>query len=240
MFVKVTAELAGPIALSAEGIAPNLDAIVECVVAGKALTIADSSNGNRHAIDRTRPRGQPVEKPGQLPTPIKREWVDGLPIPRVSSGIIEKLPESAEHYHCAFPIERASMLKESQRTKIPQTGGPYKSMRLPLRLSHTRRIVWFAELYRSPGRAPMCELRKILRKVTTIGKKSAYGYGAVSKWTVEPTELDASWIHSGVLMRPLPISLVTDGIQGAMRSYGAVCGPYWQSNLFRERWVPVW
>jgi hypothetical protein len=239
MFVKVTAKLASPIALSPEGAPPHLDAICELVMARKSRSIAESKNGHRHAIDVAKMRGQPVEAPGQLPIPIVRERVDGLPIPRCSQGIIDASPQVAEHYHCAFPLERAGMLAEKQRTVLQQTGGPYKSMRLPLRISNTPSVVWFAQLRRRAGKSPMNELRGILRKVSTIGKKSNYGYGLVSEWLVEPTDIDAVWICEGVLMRPLPVSVVPEGTLGAMRSYGAVCGPYWQSSFFVERFVPI-
>lgn len=235
--VKVTAHLLSPLALSPDGVPPHLDALCELVMARKALSIADSSNGHRHAIDRSRPRGQPVETPGQLPIPIVRERVDGLPIPRCSQGIIADSRETAEHYHCAFPVERAQLLSTKSRTTLATTGGTYKSMRLPLRIISVPSVVWFAELREQPAR-----LRGILRKITTLGKKAVYGYGLVGEWRVESTDIDAAWFAESsagkVLMRPLPISIVNDSVLGKRRDFGAVCGPYWQANLFVDRWSP--
>jgi hypothetical protein len=232
-FVKVTAHLISPVALSPEGEAPHLDAICELVLAQHTRSIAASSNGNRHLLDVAKIRGQEVSAQGQLPIPIVREKVDGIPVPRCSFGIMEKTQETAEHYHCAFPIERAIEVSEKERIQIRTTGGVYKSVRLPLRLSTTSRIVWFAELRESP-----CKLRKLVNQIETLGKKSVYGYGRVSEWTVEETDIDASWFHGGVLMRALPISVVSDDIQGKRRSYGAVAGPYWQRSFFVDRYVP--
>lgn len=141
--------------------------------------------------------------------------------------------QAVEHYHCAFPIERAIALAEKERIQINTTGGVNKSIRLPLRLSRTTRVVWFAELRDSPS-----VLRKLLNRVETLGKKAAYGYGRVSQWDVEETDVDASWFHSGVLMRALPIAAVCDDVQGKRRSFGAVAGPYWQASFFVDRYVP--
>ncbi len=229
--VKVTAELCAPLALSPDGSAPHLDAICESVMARKAKAIAESRNGHRHSIDTNRPRGQPVRMPGQLPIPIIREKVGGLPIPRCSQGIIEQVKEQVSHYHCAFPLDRAGMLTEKQRTTIATTGGSYKSIRLPLRLVDTARVVWFAELRESPSK-----LRRILKRVPAIGKKTSQGYGVVTSWAVELTDIDAAWFCGGVLMRPLPLSAVPADILGKRRGFGAVCGPYWQADLFVERW----
>lgn len=236
--VKVTAQLASPLALSPDGAPPHLDALCELVMARKSLSIASSSNGHRHRLDTTRPRGQAVAEPGQLPIPILRERVDGLPVPRCSQGIIEQTHEAVEHYHCSFPIERAELLEPKQRTVIAPASGLYKSQRLPLRIVNTSRVVWFAEL-----REGAVRLRQILKRIDTIGKKSVYGYGLVSQWTVEPTDIDASWFmdsHDGpILMRPLPLSVVPDSAIGKRRCFGAVCGPYWQADFFCDRWVPA-
>ncbi len=233
-FVKVTAHLLTPVALSPEGNAPHLDAICELVLSRHTRAIAESSNGHRHQLDVAKIRGAPVDVQGQLPIPIVRERVDGIPIPRCSFGIMEATHETVEHYHCAFPIERALQIEEKERIQIQTTGGVNKSVRLPLRLSRTTRIVWFCEIREKPS-----VLRKILNRIDCLGKKSAYGYGQVAEWIVEPTDVDACWFHGGVLMRALPVSAVSDDVHGKRRSFGAVAGPYWDAKWFVERYVPT-
>lgn len=244
MFAKITAHLASPLALSADGVPPHLDALCEYIMSRKARSIAESRNGHRHPVAVTIP-GQPVDRQGTLPIPIIREWADcgdGLkcPIPRVSQGIIEPGKERVEHYHSAFPLERAGSLAEKQRTTVATTGGPMKSHRLPLRINDTSRVVWFAELRDAKGRgkSPMSELRKILKRVHSIGKKTSQGFGVVSAWQVEATDIDASWTHNGVLMRPLPLTLADSNISGKRRCFGAVAAPYWQADFFCDRYVP--
>lgn len=247
MYAKITAYLSSPLALSPGGVPPHLDALCEYVMSKKARAIKESSNGHRHPVAVTIP-GQPVDKQGTLPIPIVRVWNDcgnGLkcPIPRVSQGIIEPSKESVTHYHSAFPLERALSLTEKQRTTVATTGGPMKSHRLPLRVVDTNRVVWFAELRDRTKNSrrrcsPMSELRKILKQVPFIGKKTSQGFGLVSEWLVEATELDASWIYEGVLMRPLPLSLAKDVLHGKHRCFGAVAAPYWQADFFCERFIP--
>jgi hypothetical protein len=233
--VKVTAHLDSPLALSPEGWAPHLDALCEFVRAGKMRTI-DESSGGMHLHDRGRRRGDPVSKPGQIPIPIARRFECGLPIPLCSFGIVCGR-EFAEHYHTSFPTGRASMLEESQRTVIAATGGPYKSFRLPLRMCDTPAVVWFAVLREQPK-----ELRRDLRQIHHLGKKSRYGYGLVREWEIETINQDLSWFAESddgpVLMRSLPRELVSSNVVGKRASFGAVCGPYWQRDLWREIWEP--
>lgn len=247
MFAKITAHLSSPLALSPDGVPPHLDALCEYVMSKNARSIAESINGHRHPVAVTIP-GQPVDRQGTLPIPIVRVWTDcgdGLrcPIPRVSQGIIEPSKESVTHYHSAFPLERALSLTEKQRTTVATTGGPMKSHRLPLRVVDTNRVVWFAELRdratNSRRRSsPMSELRKLLKQVHSIGKKTSHGFSIVSEWIVEGTELDASWSYEGVLMRPLPLSLAEGVTCGKRRCFGAVAAPYWQADFFCNRLVP--
>lgn len=231
--VKVTAHLVSPLALSPDGQAPFLDAICEFVMASRMRSIHESSNG-RHKLDFVRRRGQEVETPGQIPIPIARRFVDGLPIPLCSAGIYAETPQRVEHYSRRFPTEMASLLSPDDRGVLQATGGPFKSFRLPLRIVDADRVVWFAVLCESPTR-----LRSLLTKhVACIGKKTSQGFGVVWRWEVEPIEHDWSWFADGVLMRPLPVSVAPTDLRGFRRTFCGVCQPYWQRSLFREAVTP--
>jgi len=237
--VKVIAELVSPIALSPTGQAPHLDALVIVAMCRHLSQIRESEKHN------IQPRGQAISEQGQVPIPIRQTWVEQggkrFPIPHCSAGIIEATTESVEHYHCSFPTSRAQLIREDQRTKIARGGGTYKSFRLPLRKSDTQKVVWFAELREKKelnNRSPMSELRKRLKQIDFIGKKSAYGNGHVSQWTVEETDMAGHWICDGVLMRPLPVSLVPTETAGKRRSFGAVAAPYWQADFFTDCYLP--
>jgi hypothetical protein len=231
--VKVTAHLVSPLALSPDGQAPFLDAICEWALSCKMRTIEECSDG-RHALDRTRRRGQEVERPGMIPIPIERITVDGLPIPLCSSGIYAETPQRVEHYSRRFPTERASMLAPDERGVMQTSGGTFKSFRLPLRIVDTDRVVWFAAIRERPGR-----LRQLVSKVHGIGKKTSQGYGTVWRWEVEPIERDLSWWADGVLMRPLPASIaLPSNARGYRNSFCGVTPPYWDRKFYREAVTP--
>lgn len=233
--VRITAHLAGPVVLSPDGRLPHLDAVCEFALAGKLRTIAEVSGG-RHRFDPLRPRGMPVAEPGQIPSPFVRERIDGLPVARVSFGIAVG-KEDVAHFSRAFPMERAGLLEEDQRIKIATTGGPYRSFRLPLRLLHCGRIVWFGLL-----REKASVLWHVLRGIDAVGKKSAHGWGRVARWEVESIDEDLSWFAPSevgpVLMRALPAGAVPEGTVGARRTVCGVVAPYWQRDFWREAWEP--
>lgn len=237
--VKVTAEVVTDIALSPLGFAPNLDALCCLAMARSMRSVRESIKHN------IQPHGCDVEEQGQIPIPIRQTWIDQggkrYPVPHCSSAIIESVKEYREHYHKSFPAYHADLLEEKQRTKFPRGGGVLKSIRLPLRKSRTQKVVWFAELRtgKELGRAPASKLRCLLKRIEFLGKKTSQGHGQVARWTVEKTDTEAHWIHEGVLMRPLPISLVPKETKGKRRSFGAVAAPYWQADFFTDCFVPV-
>ena len=242
MFVKVTAELASPLCLSDDGVPPHLDAICEFALAGRAKSINESRNGHRHPIAKDIP-GQPVKQQGTLPIPIRRTWCDSgrgfrVPVPHCTQGILPPTRQTSEHFHCSFPIDRAWMLREKDQTVHSAGGGPLKSHRLPLRITQADRVVWFAELRRKKGRSPMSELRVLLRReVWSVGNKTAFGFGVVGKWIVEPAQIDSTWVIDGVLMRPIPLAVFGEA-SGYRRCFGAVSSPYWQRDYWCERVIP--
>ncbi len=230
--VKVTAWLCSPLALSPEGVAPRLDAVVEWSMSNKMRTIHEDSGG-RHSAEFVRPRGKPIEKPGQIPIPIERKFVAGLPIPMCSDGIFVG-NERVEHYSCKFPNEMAAMLADDERVVMRSGGGVYKSWHLPLRIVDCDCVVWFAMI-----RDKKTRLRHELKRVQYIGKKTPQGYGQVEKWDVEDADKDYSWWADGVLMRPLPVGVdIPDGARGYRPSFGGVCPPYWQRDFWREMITP--
>lgn len=237
--VKVTAELATDIAITPQGAGTELDGLCYLQMCRHLGSIKKSG---KHEVQA---KGDRVRIQGQIPIPIRQTWVDQdgsrFPVPHCSAAIIEATPEYKQHYHKSFPSHHSDKLSESQRTKFPRGGGVLKSIRLPLRKSQTRRIVWFAELRtkKEIGRSPMSWLRGILKNVEFLGKKTSQGHGMVSNWTVEATEIEAHWTNGGVLMRTLPLSVVAESTKGKRRSFGSVAAPYWQADFFCNCYVPV-
>lgn len=217
-----------------------LESVCEFLMAGKIKAIQESSNGHRHKYE-IQPPGQPLprEAIGKIPIPIKVQWINGLPIARSSSPIVSVAKsDGVSHYASQFPVDSATLLTSKEQTKIVSSGGRFKSFRLPLRTRSVDTVVWFAVCRSKPSR-----LLGLLRKCEAIGKKTSYGYGTVSEWSVEPVEADYSWFAEStdglVLMRPLPLyDDLPDDLLGSRVDYGAVCSPFWQRNLWCERVTP--
>lgn len=227
--IKITAHMAGSIC----GDPPMLDALLEFVMAFHAPSIA-KARGRNITIH---PRGQPVTEIGTLPIGVARATVDGLPVPCCSSPIFsEPLWEGTAHVHKRWGDDRDA-LDPSRRGVISTTSGALKGYRLPFRLRFFEKIVWFAV-----GNAAY--IRRRLKKVVYLGKKTAYGHGRVLGWVVEPHSCDLSWFAESegkrVLMRPLPFSdlLRVGNLAGFRQDYGSPCPPYWQRSLYRDIVVP--
>jgi hypothetical protein len=153
--------------------------------------------------------------------------------------------DGREFVNKKLATEFAELLRPDARITVATTGGMFKSYRLPLRIRSVERVVWFCECRqkRDSGTAPMTWLRKLLKQVWAIGKKTADGYGRVAEWIIEPCEHAPAWFAESeagpVLMRPLPFGDWLPGnLVGCRRDYGSPCPPYWMRNLYTELVTP--
>lgn len=220
----VKARLVGLIANKA----PRLDSLLEATLAFHHPK-ADSG----YKIDRSRPA--PLQ--GEIPIPLRREWLGDWYVARCSDPICgEAVTETVEHVNKRIGVEQADLLASSSRLVVSTTNSWTKSYRLPMRISLVNEIRWFAVANR---RELLCELRR----VRSLGKKGSLGYGRVVEWTVDEAKEDLSWFaptEAGLLlMATLPVGdWVPKGILGARRSFGGATPPYWHPERFGEIVVP--
>lgn len=213
--LKITAVLDGGLA----GDAPMLDAAIICVLS--------AHQGLRHS------GSIPLEELDAVKIPIRRETIDGLPIPHCSSPIMNMpAADVHEHYHQAVGIDRVDMLRQKSRTVMRVGSGTNRSYRLPLRVRAVDRIVWFADGDRRGA-------LKAVRHLTHLGKKTSYGYGRVVEWIIDRQDDDWSWFaphpDGRVLMRPLPAGdYLPDDLIGYQPWFGGSCPPYWDRQHYRE------
>jgi hypothetical protein len=216
--LKITAWLDAPLA----GEIPMLDSIVEWSMSLHLDSICPG-------VKRAGP-DEPVE-PGTIPIPIRRRRVGRFPVPLCSAGITPApIIDTHEHFHMSMAGIRAT--ETCDRRVLSVKSGQHRSYRLPLRVRVVDRVCWYVV-----GRAK--DLRRWLRGVPAVGKKTAYGYGLVARWEVEPAGEDWSWFAPSpagpVLMRPLPAEVdLPDGLIGYRRWFGSPVPPYWQRNLYTE------
>ncbi len=77
------------------------------------------------------------------------------------------------------------------------------------------------------ARGNIQETLRLLSYLPGLGKKVAYGYGAIKSVSVEETQADYSLIKDGVAMRPLPCYLGFDSDEKMVLNYKS---PYWNKN----------
>lgn len=228
--LKVTARLVDGAKVA--GDVPMLDALLEWCMSrhvGRTLHLAHDLEGERAAY-----------QPGTIPSPIVRRRVPGFawPVPCCSSPIYRVAADAHSHYVRAFRVS-PDLIRDDARKVFYTTNGEFKSYRLPLRVRLIDRIVWFC--LAKDGRG-VKEVRRLLRDVTHLGKKTSQGYGRVAEWIVEDIDQDLSWYApsdaGSVLMRPMPASAVKVDVIGARRWFGGVVPPYWSREHFTEAVMP--
>lgn len=220
MNLKVTCRLGAPLASDL----PMLDAVIEGEMA--------HLQGKGQSIQRDRP----APPYGEIGVPYRRAHIGGMSIPCCSSPIAVSETETVEHFGKRLATEHADLLAESKRQMVPVGNGYLKSYRLPLRLRHCREIVWFID-------GNQKEIRRVLQKIVSLGKKRSFGYGIVNEWVVDEIEQDLSWFaktdRGTILMRPLPkCSELPADLIGFREEFGAAQSPYWHPDRYCERVVP--
>ena len=124
-----------------------------------------------------------------------------------------------------FPIAEAQALAGPQLRRIPISGGPCKSYRIPLEAGHVEGdvLTWYA--MGDPE-----AIREILAIITHLGKRRGVGLGKVVRWEVEPME---PWgpgfpvvSPEGKALRTLPIDW--PGLVEADTGYRTLRFPYWR------------
>lgn len=80
-------------------------------------------------------------------------------------------------------------------------------------------VHWYAE-------GDPAEVEKLIENVTFIGKRRGSGFGEVSRWRIEPGELNGVVGHFGEPMRPVPLDLFT-GDKDELKVDAAWKPAYW-------------
>ena len=91
-------------------------------------------------------------------------------------------------------------------------------------------ICWYAE-------GDAAAVNALVKNTPFIGKRRAGGFGEVSRWTVEPDELDGVTGPFGEPMRPVPVDLFR-GDTGAPKAEAAWRPAYWHPANRAVCYVP--
>lgn len=98
------------------------------------------------------------------------------------------------HWVKRFDLDLADLIDTPKRVDV--ASGRYKLYRMPVYCRHATLVRWYVVGHRE-------SIEDLLALVTGIGKKAAHGWGAIARWTIEPSQ-DWSVRRGDDLMRAIP------------------------------------
>lgn len=153
-----------------------------------------------------------------LLTPLPLETLDfrgDLPLWAASDFMTDKIHTGREYWHKRYPANRVEF---AAKRNANTSAGRWREYRVPLNLNVTHAFTAYAIGNRD-------EVARLLDYVTHLGKKSAYGYGRVVKWSVEECGDCLELIHNN---RLLPIEYARRvGLDGGIVPAACWTPPYW-------------
>ena len=215
MNFQVVAHLINPIA----GDVPALDSMLSYVCAEGLPALV---------------RSQPIDQ-SLITTPLNKYYVDDEFVWCCSDPIFVTEFEDVAYINKRFTTSQAHEIESSKRKTILTASGSYKMQRRPLKTSIVKTVTYFCN-------GDMQETKKLLKKVTSIGKTRNMGYGRVDKWDAFEIEHDYSITANNkedtILMRTIPKHFLTDDIIGYRVSHGSFRPPYWHPDNYGEIAIP--
>jgi len=223
-YFKITCKLCSPLC----GDAPKLDSLIvsELIFKQKLCKSGEKLS-----------RGDPISKFKIPSIPLYTEYFNDIPLYHVSDPICFIDFEFREDFCCHLEPELYYLLAEKERKSISAVSGKYKDTRLPLRLKHISKIIWFC-------RGTKDSILEILQKnIFSIGTKRKQGFGVVSSWSAENVDEDYSFFakkeEKEVLMKTLPeLYIDKKNTIGFAIQYGACSPPYWHPERYMNVAVP--
>lgn len=164
-----------------------------------------------------------VEELRPVEIPVAREPGGRFHLASFSVGVFERF--GPRWINRRFPIAEAQALAGPQLRRIPISGGPCKSYRIPLEAGHVENdmLIWYAL-------GDEVAVRELLMAISYLGKRRGVGLGRVVQWEVEPYE---PWgpgfpvvSPDGKPLRTLPIDW--PGLVDAETGYKTITYPYWR------------
>lgn len=135
--------------------------------------------------------------------------------PVLKKNTIYKRFTDKETYHLS---------KKQQQGKIRTNAGHYKDFMINLPLIVTNNVKWYCNGNKK-------EIKRLLKHLQYLGKKTSIGGGYIKKITITETEADYSFYKDGYILKQLPESIadipVTPGSNWSRCTYKP---PYWDNS----------
>lgn len=111
----------------------------------------------------------------------------------------DHVADGTDHWVKKFDSRLIDLLESKTPKRLDVGRGRYRAYHMPVFYRATSHVDWYVV-------GDRVRIESLLSTVTHIGKKTAQGWGAVSRWTVEPHAEDWSCWRDGKPMRAIPAS----------------------------------
>ena len=176
-------------------------------------------------------KATPINKIKELGIPLCKKTICNVDVFQCSNPIYRIEHEYHERQSKRFECDKmASMLDPREQKSLLTASGPYKMRFVPVRTMLVPKVVYFF-------RGDKKEVNKLLKSVLYLGRLRNIGYGRISHFEYEETEVNYSIFADNVLMRTIPY-YNDKSIKGAVKSYGACKPPFWHPDNYMEVWEP--
>ena len=184
----------------------------------------------------TRGQGLPgTLEPYYIPLPLEKLWT----CPNMLAPLwnaTQFFPMGENYQQTAYWHKRGyrpEMVKSSRSGKPHNANfgqGRHKEYRMPLPIQSC--LNW-----RAYGVGDIAEIRRLLARVHSVGKKRSQGHGRIKEWQL--TEIDAfSYFHEGQFIKAFPVAYPNmpelEGVVSFRRYETSWTPPYWNATLFQE------
>jgi CRISPR type IV-associated protein Csf3 len=139
--------------------------------------------------------------------------------------------EGHDYWNKRFDTSFANLVDfGDRRGKVIIEQGKYKAYHMPVFYRAALWVDWYCV-------GDKAEIEFLLSTVTHIGKKSAQGWGRVTRWEFEPTSGDWSVVRDSRLMRGVSVDdAQVLGVEYEKAHYG-IRPSYWKAN--NQMWLAV-
>ncbi len=162
-----------------------------------------------------------------IPLPIKK-YKD---VYHASVAIIQSKTEGTAKWRKRWEDRYDDLVDFGNKKKqINEKSGFFKAYDLPVQYVSADEIYFYVNGNKE-------EIKRLLKLISFVGKKSAQGYGIIREKSTESINEDFSILKNGVLMRPIPANYLRDPRNKTMQM-NAYKPSYWNPQNFKACVMP--
>ena len=162
-----------------------------------------------------------VDGPSDLDTDVPLEHTGG--VAHASVSFFDCTEKYVDKFYKRYD-EKYAPYVDSRKTKIPKSGGEFKSSIFKQPFYPARECTFYF-------RGDADRIAELFEYLPHLGAKGTCGYGAIDDINARTIERDMSLVHDGVAMRPIPAEKLSHAERTEWLSWKA---PYWADENHTE------